>query len=119
MSMSQKPPATGSVDSMTNGPAAAAILSAGIGCAMLGILALAGDASPTIKNLLNFYNPTGALSGVTTTSIVVWLASWFVLNRQWATKTVNLAKVNAAAFVGLAIGLMLTFPPIMDLIQGK
>ena len=119
MSMSQKSPGAGGLESMTNGSAAAAILSAGIGCAMLGILALAGDASPTIKNMLNFYNPTGALSGVTTVSIIVWLVSWFALNRQWGARTVNLAKVNIAAFVGLAIGLLLTFPPVMDLIQGK
>jgi hypothetical protein len=119
MSMSQKTAGAGSGDAMTNGSAAAAILSAGIGCAILGILALAGDASATIKNLLNFYNPTGALSGVTTIAIVIWLVSWLVLNRQWASKTVSLARVNTIAFVGLAIGLALTFPPIMDLIQGK
>ena len=119
MSVSPKSSGLGGAESLTNGPAAAAILSAGIGCAMLGILALAGDASSTIKDLLNFYNPTGALSGVTTIAIVAWLASWFVLARLWATRTVNLARINAAAFLGLAIGLLLTFPPVMDLIQGK
>ena len=104
---------------MTNGSAAAAILSAGIGCGLLGMLALAGDASPTISKMLIFYNPTGALSGVTTLSIIVWLVSWFALNHQWRARTVNLSKINVAAFVGLAIGLLLTFPPVMDLIQGK
>ena len=117
--MSQKSSGPGESESMTNGSAAAAILSAGIGCAMLGILALAGDASPAISKLLIFYNPTGALSGVTTVSIIVWLASWLALNRQWTARTVNLAKINVAAFAGLAIGLLLTFPPVMDLIQGK
>jgi hypothetical protein len=119
MSMSQKSPGAGGVEALTNGSAAAAILSAGVGCGTLGVLALAADASPTIKNMLTFYNPTGALSGVTTVSIVVWFASWLVLDRQWRTKTVDLAKINMAAFVGLAIGLLLTFPPVMDLIQGK
>lgn len=119
MSMSQKPAGSSEADPVPNGPGAAAILAAGIGCAALGILALAGDASPTISKLLVFYNPTGALSGVTTVSIIVWLASWFVINRQWRTRTVNLAKVNVAAYVGLAIGLLLTFPPFMDMIQGK
>jgi hypothetical protein len=119
MSMPQKSGGRGDAESLTNGSAAAAILSAGAGCATLGILALAGDASPAIKSMLNFYNPTGALSGVTTVAIIVWLASWFALSRLWAAKTVDLAKVNLAAFAGLAIGLMLTFPPIMDFIQGK
>lgn len=30
-----------------------------------------------------------------------------------------MGKINLAAFVGLAIGFLLTFPPLMDLIQGK
>lgn len=119
MSTSQKRAGSGEADTIPNGPGAAAILAAGIGCAMLGILALAGDASETIAKLLNFYNPTGALSGVTTVSIIVWLLSWYILNRQWLTKTVDTAKVNVGAFIGLAIGLLLTFPPFMDLIQGK
>ena len=105
--------------SLPNGSGAAAILAAGVGCAMIGILALAGDASEAIGKLLNFYNPTGTLSGVTSVSIVVWLMFWYVLHRQWRTKTVAMIKVNVAAFIGLAIGLMLTFPPFMDLVQGK
>lgn len=104
---------------LPNGPGAAAILAAGIGCAMLGILALAGDASPAIGNALNFYNPAGTLSGVSTVAIIVWLVSWFVLARAWATKTVALAKVNVAAFILLVVGLLLTFPPVIDLLQGK
>lgn len=120
MSMSQDPVGSGpSVDTIPNGPGAAAILAAGIGCAVVGILALAGDASAAIGKLLNFYNPVGTLSGVSTVAIIVWLVSWYVLNRQWRTKTVALAKVNVAAFIGLAIGLLLTFPPFMDLLQGK
>ena len=102
-----------------NGPAAAAILSAGIGCGLLGILALAGDASPAINKALVFYHPSGALSGVTTVSIIVWLVSWGVLARLWAGRNVDLVKVNVLSFVGLVIGLALTFPPIMDFIQGK
>jgi hypothetical protein len=106
-------------EAIPNGPGAAAILAAGIGCAMVGILALASDASGSIKNVLNVYHPTGALSGVTTLAIIVWLLSWFVLNQRWHAKKVDLAKVNVVAFIGLAIGLLLTFPPFMDLLQGK
>jgi len=107
------------VEKIPNGPAAAAILAAGIGCAAVGILALAGDASDAIGRWLNFYNPVGTLSGVTAVAIIVWLVSWFVLDRRWATRTVALGKVNIAAFIGLATGLLLTFPPFMDLLQGK
>ena len=48
MSMSKNPSNPGDSEALTNGSAAAAILSAGIGCAVLGILALANDASPAI-----------------------------------------------------------------------
>jgi len=47
---------------LTNGGGAAAILSAGIGCFALAVLALAADKSAYFKSLLNFYKPTGALS---------------------------------------------------------
>jgi hypothetical protein len=40
----QKPSSTGEVEITPNGPGAAAILGAGIGSAVLGIFALAGDA---------------------------------------------------------------------------
>ena len=47
------------------------------------------------------------------------LVSWFVLNRLWRTETVEMVKVNIAAFALLAVGFLLTFPPFMDLLQGK
>ena len=106
-------------DGIPNGPGAAAILAAGVGCGALGCLAFAGDASPAVGKLLNFYNPVGTLSGVTTVTIVVWLATWFVLGRLWGNKTIVLGAVNIVAFALLAIGLLLTFPPFMDLLQGK
>lgn len=102
-----------------NGPAAAAILSAGIGCFAVGVLALVADGSKSVAKLLTFYAPTGPLSGVSTVAIVIWLAIWLVLARRWGAKMVAMKKVNAAAFVFLAIGLLLTFPPFGDLLLGK
>jgi len=104
---------------LPNGPGAAAILSAGIGSAALGVFALAGDAFPAINRLFTFYKPSGALSGVSTVAVIVWLIAWYVLARRWATETVAMAQVNIVAFLLLAVGLLLTFPPVMDLLQGK
>jgi len=106
-------------DEITNGSGGAAILAAGIGCAAMGILAFAGDASDGIGKALNWYNPSGTLSGVTSLAIVVWLASWFALDRLWREKTVAMVKVNVCSFALLAVGFLLTFPPFMDLLQGK
>ena len=114
MSISQR-----SSDALPNGPGAAAILAAGIGSAALGVFALTNDAFPAINRFFTFYTPTGGLSGVTTTAIVVWLIAWFALARRWSGQTVAMAKVNLAAFALLAVGVLLTFPPVMDLIQGR
>ena len=69
--------------------------------------------------LLNFYSPTGTLSGVTTVAIVVWALAWFALNRLWRTGNVPLGGVNVAALALLLVGFLLTFPPFMDLLQGS
>ena len=106
-------------DSIPNGSGAAAILAAGIGCGAIGVLALWGDASTRMHNALNLYNPAGTLSGVSTFGILVWLAAWFALDRLWRDKTVAMVKVNVASFALLAVGFLLTFPPFMDLLQGK
>lgn len=106
-------------DDLPNGPGAAAILAAGIGCAVLGLFALLGDAFAGIGNFFKFYNPTGPLSGVTISAIVIWLAAWYVLGKKWSTRDVNMGRVSIVAFVLLAIGFALTFPPVMDLLQGK
>jgi uncharacterized membrane protein (DUF4010 family) len=104
---------------LSNGSGAAAVLAAALGCFALGVLALAGDASPHIAQALNFWKPTGPLSGVTDLAIIVWLGVWFALSRLWARRSVNLTTVNVASFALFAAGLLLTFPPFMDLLQGK
>jgi hypothetical protein len=98
---------------------AAALLSCGIGCFVLGALAVAGDGSKSLAAALNFYNPTGPLAGVTTVAIAVWLPSWAVLSARWKGRSVALGKVSAAAFVLLGLGLLLTFPPFGDLLLGR
>ena len=102
-----------------NGLGAAAILSAGVGCFLVGLFFLAEDASPTIAHFFNFYPPAGALSGVSTVAVAVWLLLWFVLARTWRHKTIKMWPVNLLAFFLLAASLLLTFPPFVDLIQGK
>jgi hypothetical protein len=104
---------------LPNGPAAAAILAAGVGCGVLGILVVAADAFKPLAKLMTFYLPTGPLSGVSSVPILLWLVTWFILARRWRTKTVAIAKVNATAFLLLAFGILLTFPPFADLLQGK
>lgn len=98
-----------------NGPIAAAILSAAIACFTLGLTTIASDKNKAINKLMNFYPPSGALTGETTIAIVVWLAVWIVLARLWRNSSRSLRTINIASFVLLALGLLLTFPPFIDL----
>jgi hypothetical protein len=104
---------------LSNGSGAAAILAAGVGSLAMGVFAFAADVSPYLKNTFSFWSPSGALSGVSCTAVFVWLIVWLLLSRRWAARDVNLARANAAAFAMLLTGLLLTFPPFMDLLQGK
>ena len=119
-SQSRQPISTpSSQPSPFNGPLAAAILSAGLGCFALSVFAIIADASKPVARFFTFYLPTGPLSGVTTTAILLWMFAWFFLARIWRNKAVAIAKVNTAAFLLLALGILLTFPPFADLLQGK
>lgn len=99
----------------TNGSGAAALLAAGIGAFFLAVLSVMADHSPALKSHMIFYRPTGPLSGVTSSAILVWLAVWAVLDARWKRRTVTLKSVVTVALVLLALGLVLTFPQVGDL----
>ena len=103
----------------TNGKGAAAIMAVGIGLLVLGVFTITGDAIPAAASLFNIWNPTGPLSGVTGLAIVIWLVTWWLLARAWGAREVNFRRVNWAAGLMIVAGLLLTFPPFMDLLQGK
>lgn len=102
-----------------NGPVAAALVACAIGCFVLGVLWVAGDGSKRLASLMNFYNPAGPLAGVTTMSIGIWLIAWTMLAARWRAKQVAFGRVCAVAFVLLALGLLLTFPPFGNLFLGR
>ncbi|HEY1767887.1 MAG TPA: hypothetical protein VGG26_09540 [Terracidiphilus sp.] len=111
------PENTGGVNArLPNGPGAAAVLAAGVGSFAVGLFAVAADKSAAMKGWMIFSKPTGPLSGVTTSAIVVWLIAWILLHARWRGKTVALRPVNMAALLLLALGLLLTFPLFADLL---
>jgi len=107
---------TAETSPLTNGPGAAAVLAAGVGAAALGVFAVMGDMWPVFKKLMIFYKPTGPLSGVTTSAVIVWLLAWAMLEWRWKQKTVRIGRVTVVACVLLVVGLLLTFPPFADLL---
>jgi hypothetical protein len=111
--------ADGSQATIPNGAAAAAILSAGAGCFLVSVFAWLGDAFPIVARFFNFYNPTGPLSGVTTTAIIVWLILWITLCKAWDGRSLPMKPIAIIAFLLLGMGFLLSFPPIGDFLQGK
>ncbi|HXE32200.1 MAG TPA: hypothetical protein VN515_10420 [Terriglobales bacterium] len=97
-----------------NGAGAAALLAAGWAAAALAVLAILADRIPTLGRWMTFYRPTGPLSGVTTSAIVLWLAAWMLLHRRWRRRDVALGRIVLFAFALLVVGLLLTFPPLAD-----
>ncbi len=104
-----------SVKLTPNGPGAAAVLAAGIGCFTLGVISVLADKLPALSHVLNVYKPTGPLSGVSTTAIVTWLVAWAVLHYRWQGRSVDLGRMTGIALLLLAGGVLLTFPPVGDL----
>jgi hypothetical protein len=107
--------ASASSPAIPNGSGAAAVLAAGIGSFALAVLAVAGDKSAAIKSSLVFYRPTGPLSGVTTAAILMWLLTWGILEWRWRNRTVAVGRISVVALALLALSLLLTFPPVVDL----
>jgi hypothetical protein len=104
---------------LPNGSGAAAILAAGVGSLALGVFAFAGDAVPAIRQAFDLWRPTGPLAGVTCAAVAMWLAAWLALARRWTTRNVSICPVNIAAFTMLLAGLLLTFPPFVDLLRDQ
>lgn len=105
--------------SLPNGLGAAAILAAGIGWFAFGLFDLTGQAWPVVRAAFNIWKPSGPLSGVSTAAIGVWLLAWLLLAVRWRTRNLRLGRINAVAFAMLAAGLLLTFPPFIDLLLGQ
>jgi hypothetical protein len=97
-----------------NGPAAAAILSAGVGSAVIGLLTVGSAISGVLNSALNWWSPSGPLSGKTGVGIVAWLVSWIVLHTVWKDKDVAIVRALAGTMALLAVGLLLTLPPVFQ-----
>lgn len=98
-----------------NGAAAAAVLAAGIGSFVLGLLTTLSAASKAVATALNFYNPVGPLSGKTTVAVVIWLVAWAILHGAWGNRQVELGKVSSVALILVVLGFLGTFPLFFDL----
>ncbi len=96
------------------GQGAAALISAGIGTLVIGLLTTGAVISAGLKEFLAWYGPTGPLSGKTSLGVIAWLVSWLILGIAWKDKDLAVSKVLTATLVLIGIGLVLTFPPVFE-----
>jgi hypothetical protein len=91
------------------GNVAAAMVAAGAGSFAMGVFYILGAMKPASFNL---YKPAGALSGVSTAAIVVWLVVWAVLAKRWNARHIRMGAAGVVALGLLVLGLLLTYPPV-------
>lgn len=101
------------------GVASAAFVSSGIGCLVIGLMVTGAEMSEGLKNALNWWNPAGPLTGKTGIGVIAWLISWAVLHYLWKDKDVELGKAFVVTLILIALGFLLTFPPIFTLFAAE
>jgi hypothetical protein len=98
-----------------SGPAAASVLAAGLAAFALGILSVLATASAGVTDALALSERVGEVSGLTTTAALVFFGSWGALALAWRRADPPLLRVAAAAALLVALGLLGTFPPFLNL----
>ena len=92
------------------GPVAAAVLAAGIGAFVLGLLTTLSEASTDVHDFLEFSDDVGPLSGKTILAVVAYFGSWGVLHAIWRRQNPPLRPILIGAAVLVALGILGTFP---------
>lgn len=97
-----------------SGPALAALIAGGIGAMAFGTAVVAAEMSPAMKKLLALDNGLGPISGAAALGTVVFLLAWGVLHRALAHREISIKTIERTTRVMLAIGIVLTFPQVVQ-----
>ncbi len=95
---------------LPTGPVAAAVLAAGIGAFVLGLVTTLNEASTSVHDFLEFDKDVGPLSGKTIIATIAYLASWATLHAVWRRQSPALRPILIATVVLIALGILGTFP---------
>lgn len=107
-------PASGEAAELPSGPAAAALLAAGIGTLVLGIFTTWAEASTGMHDWLQWNDRVGPLMGKVILAVIAFFVSGAVLGFLWKDKNPDLRPITIAAVVLLVVGFVLTFPPFFQ-----
>lgn len=104
--------------SVPDGPAAAMLLSAGIGAVVLGLMIILAEVSPAANAWLGSFDlklGAGPLAGKVLLSVLAYAVSLASLWGLWRNKDVNLKTISMVAYLLMGLGFVLTFPPFFVL----
>jgi fluoride ion exporter CrcB/FEX len=100
-----------------DGPAAAAMVAAGIGIFALGLLTTLAEAFAGFKEFLerfDFVGGVGPLAGKTTLAVLVWAVVWAILAMIWRGKDSSLRWMFALGLTLGVLGAIGTFPTFFE-----
>ena len=97
-----------------DGVAAAAILAAAIGVFITGSMTTLAEISQSLRTALTWSGAVGPLIGKTGVGVIGWLIIWPVFHVMWRDKEVNFNAIYTAARLLIALGWVLTFPPVFE-----
>lgn len=100
---------------LSDGPGGAAMVAAGFGIFVLGLLTTLNEMSEGIHSFLAWFEwgqGVGPLAGKTTLAVAAWAVSWAALHAAWRRKDVDLRRMFMIGVVLGVVGALLTFPPI-------
>lgn len=106
------------------GPAAAALIAAGLGLLGLSASHVLSEASVPFKDAMqtlgNAWMPgatgIGPYSGKETVGLLVWLGSWIALHAALRKREVSLIAAGVVTFVLLGVATTLLWPPVTHLL---
>ena len=102
-------------EAVTNGAALASFLAAGIGAFAVGFFVIVNETGLFAAPAL--YGPAGGVSGRMTFAAVVWLIGWAVLHSRWKNRELESRRVYAATLVLITVGVILSFPPVWQIVS--
>lgn len=99
---------------VTTGPAAAAFVSAGLGCFVIGLMTTLAEALPALKTALTWSAAVGPLMGKTSVGVIVFFIAWAVMHYMWKDRDVDLKRAFMWSMILLALGVVGTFPVFFE-----
>jgi hypothetical protein len=102
-------------DEPQSGPAASAILAAGLGTLALGILTTWAEAKTGFADKLQWNDRVGPLSGKTIITAIVYVAAWVVFHVVWRRSNPPLRRIVMISVLLMVLGFIGTFPKFFDL----